>query len=55
MSNSKPTYQELERRCKDAEAELAITLDNMSDAFVALDENLTVSHFNATASRYLER
>jgi two-component system, cell cycle sensor histidine kinase and response regulator CckA len=55
MSKGKPTYQELERRCKEAEAELAGTLQNMSEGFFALDESLLMTCFNASASNHLGR
>lgn len=53
MSTSEPTYHELEVRCSAAEDRLAGIIEGMSEAFIALDENLVVTHFNATASRHL--
>ncbi|AFM25928.1 PAS domain S-box protein [Desulfomonile tiedjei] len=43
-------------RCrKAAERELAGTLESISDAFLALDDTMVVTYFNASASRHLGR
>jgi PAS domain S-box-containing protein len=40
---------------KAAERELAGTLESISDAFLAIDDNMVVTYFNASASRHLGR